>query len=79
MSVRQLEEIVRADLQRPAPKAVSEDEEYPEVYLRLVEQLERLFSQDIAIKRSKNGGGKIIIGFAGDEDIERLVGKFKKI
>ena len=79
MSVRQLEEIVRADLQKPAPKAVSEDEEYPEVYLRLVEQLERLFSQDIAIKRSKNGGGKIIIGFAGDEDIERLVGKFKKI
>lgn len=79
MSVRQLEEIVRADLQKPAPKAVSEDEEYPEVYLRLVEQLERLFSQDIAIKRSKNGGGKIIIGFAGDEDIERLVGKFKEI
>ena len=52
LSVRQIEELVRSfNAQRPAEPA--EDEEYPESYLRLVEQLERFFSQEISIKRSK--------------------------
>ena len=50
--------------------------EYPESYLRLVEQLERFFSQEISIKRSKNGGGKIVIDFAGDADIEKFLTRF---
>ena len=56
--------------------APAEDEEYPESYLRLVEQLERFFSQEISIKRSKNGGGKIVIDFAGDADIEKFLTRF---
>ena len=45
--------------EQPAAAAQNvEDEEYPESYSRLVEQLEKFFSQDISIKRSKNGGGK---------------------
>ena len=43
---------------------------------RLVEQLESLFSEDISIKRSKNGGGKIVIGFGDDSDIERFLERF---
>lgn len=56
LSVRQIEELVRA-LTDPAakPAAPAEDEEYPESYARLVEQLEKFFSQEISIKRSKNG------------------------
>ena len=54
------------------------DEEYPESYSRLVEYLEKFFSQDIAIKRGKNGGGKIIIDFSSDSDIEKFIKKFSK-
>ena len=79
LSVRQMEELVRS-LTEGCPKSVAtaDDEEYPETYLRLVEQLEKFFSQDISIKRSKNGGGKIVIGFDSDNDIERFIEQFRK-
>ena len=79
LSVRQLEELVR-NLSERKPKAVSVvDEEYPESYGRLVEYLEKFFSQDIAIKRGKSGGGKIVIDFASYKDIENFVEKFNKL
>ena len=79
LSVRQMEALVRA-LTEGSVKAVAsnDDEEYPESYLRLVEQLEKFFSQEISIKRSKNGGGKIVIGFDNDKDIETFIERFKK-
>ena len=79
LSVRQMEALVRA-LTEGGVKAVAtnDDEEYPESYLRLVEQLEKFFSQEISIKRGKNGGGKIIIGFNDDNDIETFINRFKK-
>ena len=77
LSVRQIEELVRSLSEAPGKEAQNvEDEEYPESYLRLVEQLERFFSQEISIKRSKNGGGKIVIDFAGDADIEKFLTRF---
>ena len=80
LSVRQLEELVRlaSDKKQKAAVAVV-DEEYPESYSRLVEYLEKFFSQDICIKRTKNGGGKIIIDFSSDSDIEKFVKKFHKL
>jgi ParB family chromosome partitioning protein len=79
LSVRQLEELVR-NLSERKPKVASVvDEEYPESYGRLVEYLEKFFSQDIAIKRSKHGGGKIVIDFANDADIDKFVKKFSKL
>lgn len=75
LSVRQIEELVRK-LNAEHPAAADEEEEYPESYSRLVEQLERLFSQEISIKRSKNGGGKIIIEFADDADIDKFLTRF---
>ena len=79
LSVRQMEALVRS-LTEGCTKSVAtaDDEEYPEAYLRLVEQLEKFFSQDISIKRGKNGGGKIVIGFDNDADVERFIEKFKK-
>ena len=80
LSVRQLEELVRLASEKKQKVATPiVDEEYPESYGRLVEHLEKFFSQDIAIKRSKNGGGKIIIDFSSDADIEKFVKKFSKI
>ena len=80
LSVRQVEELVRTLCDQAARTAepATEEEEYPESYSRLVEQLEKLFSQDISIKRSKNGGGKIVIGFADDRDIENFLERFGK-
>ncbi len=76
LSVRQAEELVRQLCERPAAAPAADDEEYPETYSRLVEQLEKFFSQEISIKRSKNGGGRITIGFADDADIERFLERF---
>lgn len=78
LSVRQTEELVRALAARADKPAPAEEEEYPESYLRLVEQLERVFSQDIAIKRAKNGGGRIVINFEDDDQIEQFIERFSK-
>ena len=78
LSVRQLEELVRLASEAKPKAATVADEEYPESYGRLVEHLEKFFSQDIAIKRGKNGGGKIIIDFSSDADIEKFIKKFNK-
>ena len=79
LSVRQIEELVRQLTEASAKEAQNpDDEEYPESYSRLVEQLENYFSEDIAIKRSKNGGGKIVIGFNDDRDIELFIERFAK-
>ncbi len=78
MSVRQVEETARALSERPAQTTEIEEEEYPESYSRLVEQLEPYFSQNISIKRSKNGGGRIVIEFGDDTDIDRFIERFSK-
>ncbi len=77
LSVRQAEDFVRSLSEQPAKAAAeTEDEEYPESYSRLVEQLENFFSQEISIKRAKSGGGKITISFDDDKDIERFIERF---
>lgn len=68
----------RTDRPYGKPTAPAEDEEYPESYARLVEQLEKFFSQEISIKRSKNGGGRIVIDFSDDRDIERFIENSRK-
>lgn len=78
LSVRQIETLVRSLANEVTNNTISDDEEYPETYLRLVEQLEKFFSQNISIKRSKNGGGKIVIGFDNDNDIETFIERFKR-
>ena len=72
LSVRQTEELARklAEQEESAPAM---EEEYPESYSRLVEKLERLFSENISIKRGKNGGGKIVIDFSSDEEIDTFI------
>ena len=72
LSVRQAEELARKLAEQGDVEPAAE-EEYPESYSRLVEQLEPYFSENISIKRGKNGGGKIVIGFSSDEDIESFI------
>ncbi len=79
LSVRQAEEMARAMSEAPKAKPAEEEQEYPESYTRLVEQFEKLFSQNISIKRSKTGGGRITIDFASDADIEQFVTRFDNL
>ena len=67
LSVRQVEELVRSLSEAPGKEAQN-----------VVEQLEKFFSQEISIKRAKNGGGKIVIGFTDDRDIEQFIERFAK-
>jgi ParB family chromosome partitioning protein len=76
LSVRQAEELARKLAEQPQG-AESIEEEYPESYSRLVEQLEPYFSDNISIKRGKSGGGKIVIDFANDEEIEQFIERLR--
>ena len=76
LSVRQMEELARK-LAESVSKAEKGEEEYPESYSRLVEQLEPYFSQNISIKRGKSGGGKIVIEFSGDDEIDMFIERFR--
>ena len=76
LSVRQAEELARKLAAQPSSE-VCEEEEYPESYSRLVEQLEPYFSNNISIKRSKNGGGKIVIDFSSDAEIDSFIERLR--
>ena len=77
LSVRQMEELARKLAEQTGKDSTSVEEEYPESYSRLVEQLESFFSQNISIKRGKNGGGKIVIDFSGDAEIESFIERLR--
>ncbi|MBR3774849.1 MAG: ParB/RepB/Spo0J family partition protein [Alistipes sp.] len=76
LSVRQMEELARKLAEQSASEPTTE-EEYPESYSRLVEQLEPYFSENISIKRGKNGGGKIVIDFQSDADIDTFIERLR--
>lgn len=76
LSVRQTEELAKKLSGKKSKTAVA-DEEFPESYGKLVEVLEKYFTQDISIKKGKKGGGKIVIEFADDNDIEQFIGRFE--
>ena len=77
LSVRQMEELARKLAEQADKASTPVEEEYPESYSRLVEQLEPYFSQNISIKRGKNGGGKIVIDFSGDAEIESFIERLR--
>lgn len=78
LSVRQVEELVRTLAHESTVSTPVEEEEYPESYARLVEQLEKVFSEEISIRRSKSGGGKIVIGFTDDTQVDEFIARFAK-
>ncbi len=77
LSVRQTEQMVAERGEKHA--AAASEQEYPETYMRLVEQLEKFFSQNISIKNTKSGKGRIVIEFNGDGDVERFLERFERV
>ena len=78
LSVRQAEDLARKFAEAPQ-SATSEEEDYPESYSRLVMELERVLSDNIAIKRTKSGTTRITIECANDKEVEMLVAKLNDI
>jgi ParB family chromosome partitioning protein len=78
MSVRQTEELVRKLAEGKSVREVVADDELPDVYTQFVEQFSKVFSDDIEIKKGRNGGGKIVIGFSSDEEIGNLLQKLNR-
>lgn len=81
LSVRATEQLARrlAEGKTTTTAEVAAEEEFPEVYTRIVEHLSRLLGEDIKIKRSADGSGKIIIGFAGDQQVADLAAKLERL
>ena len=78
LSVRQAEDLARKFAEAPQ-SATAEEEDYPESYSRLVMELERVLSDNIAIKRTKSGTTRITIECANDKEVELLVAKLNDI
>ena len=78
LSVRATEQLAKK-LWEPATKPSFNGTATTEIYTRAVEQLSRLLGEDIKIKRSADGSGKIVIGFSGDQDIRSLVERLEQL
>lgn len=77
LSVRATEQLAKkATTVKPTAEA---EEEFPESYTRLVERLSLLLTEDIKIKRTEGGKGKIVIGFSSDEEVEAMISKLNKL
>ena len=78
LSVRQMEAYARK-LANVGINTPDEEEEYPESYSRLVEELERVLSDNFSIKRTKSGGSRITIECANDAELEQLIDRLGKV
>jgi ParB family chromosome partitioning protein len=80
LSVRATEELVRKRTE--SKNNISEYDEkssLPKEYEDLRNHLSRFFEATVEFKRNNKGTGKIVIPFASDEDLERIVGILDKI
>ena len=79
--MRQAEALARKFAQEVESQGVADvdADEYPESYSRLVEELERVLSENISIKRTKSGSSRITIECANDGEVEMLISKLGKI
>ena len=73
LSVRQLEERVKA-LAKNEPAAVkSEPQELPDMYYRLLENVGRYFGDNISLRRGRDGKGSLTIKFESDAQMEQFL------
>lgn len=79
LSVRQMEQLARKLSEAPHANDTADNEELPESYSHLVEELERVLSENISIKRTKTGGSRITIECANDKEVEKLISRLKRV
>jgi ParB family chromosome partitioning protein len=81
LSVRKAEELARKLEQDQQKKLASQSaqQEVPQPYEDLKNQLSAFFNTGISFQRSNNGKGKIIIPFRSDDELERIIGIFDRL
>ena len=78
LSVRATEALIKK-LSEGKSAPAEQEEEFPEIYTRAVEGLSRIMGENIKIKRSGDGTGKIIIAFSNDQEIAAMVERLEKL
>jgi len=82
LSVRKIEELARKsgkETEKTASKAKTADSALPLAYGELKDQLSDFFGTGIDLHRNPKGSGKIIIPFASDDELERIIGIFDRL
>ena len=74
LSVRQLEERVRALYAEPKRKR---EQQLPDFYYRILENVGKYFGDNISLKRGENGKGSLTIRFNSDEEMQRFLKAFE--
>ncbi len=75
LSVREVEKKVRDINQRKVKK---KKPQLPEKYRHLPEALSETLNTKVELKRNNKGKGSIVINFASDEEMDRILSLFKK-
>jgi ParB family chromosome partitioning protein len=80
LSVRRVEELVRRTMNARGPRQSAEktDSQKSE-YNQLKEQLSRFFESPVEFRRNNKGSGRIVIPFASDQDLERILARLDRI
>lgn len=78
MSVRQAEQLARKLITQKIASSATE-EEYPESYSRLIEELERLFTSNFSVKRTQSGGSRIVIECGDDNELDALISRLSSL
>ena len=75
LSVRRVEELVRRNNNARGPRGESTGSKTPRTaeYNELKEQLSRFFDTEVEFRRNNKGSGRIVIPFASDQDLERIL------
>ena len=79
LSVRQVEALIKKSLlSTPKKQTTATGDDLPDDYFRLVELLGTYFNNNINVKRSEKGDGRITIHFANDDEVRRFMQKLNE-
>ncbi len=80
LSVRRIEELVRRNNNARGPrKAEGKSDTQTSQYNELKEQLSSFFKTEVEFRRNNKGSGRIVIPFASDQDLEKILGMLDRI
>lgn len=79
LSVRQMELLARKINEGTGVNDVNDNDELPESYTRLVDELERVLSENISLKRTKSGSCRITIECSNDQEVEQLISRLQQV
>lgn len=73
LSVRQLEEKVRALSNEPKTAKEVKQQELPDEYYKVLEHIGKFFENNISLKRTSTGKGTMTIRFDSDEEVKKFL------